>query len=99
MSKTANQNDVVVTLPDGTTRRFLGEVTAGEVAADIGPGLAKAALAARIPDQQLQLGRYVGAGIGGGGSVMRQSSEKGVQRTARFPTASGGLRAKEWQDL
>ena len=55
MSKTANQNNVVVTLPDGTTRRFLGEVTAGEVAADIGPGLAKAALAARIDGELVDL--------------------------------------------
>ena len=55
MPKTANQNNVVVTLPDGTTRRFLGEVTAGEVAADIGPGLAKAALAARIDGELVDL--------------------------------------------
>ena len=61
MSKTANQNNVVVTLPDGTTRRFLGGVTAGEVAADIGPGLAKAALAARIDGELVDLSSKIGS--------------------------------------
>ncbi len=61
MSKIANQNNVVVTLPDGTTRRFLGEVTAGEVAADIGPGLAKAALAARIDGELVDLSSKIGS--------------------------------------
>ena len=61
MSKTANQNNVVVTLPDGTTRRFLGGVTAGEVAADIGPGLARAALAARIDGELVDLSSEIGS--------------------------------------
>jgi threonyl-tRNA synthetase len=38
----------VVTLPDGSTRRFDHPVTVAEVAAGIGAGLAKAALAARV---------------------------------------------------
>ncbi len=38
----------VVTLPDGSQRSFDKPVTVAEVAADIGPGLAKAALAGRI---------------------------------------------------
>ena len=38
----------VVTLPDGSQRRYSGPVTVDQVAADIGPGLAKAALAARV---------------------------------------------------
>ncbi len=38
----------VVTLPDGSTREFAQSVTVHDVAADIGPGLAKAALAGRI---------------------------------------------------
>src|SRR3712207_2098552 len=37
-----------ITLPDGTVRRFDGPVTGTEVAAAIGPGLAKAALAMRV---------------------------------------------------
>jgi len=39
---------VQVTLPDGSTRDFDGPVTAAEVAADIGPGLAKAAIGAQV---------------------------------------------------
>ena len=37
-----------ITLPDGTVRRFDGPVTGTEVAAAIGPGLAKAALAMAV---------------------------------------------------
>ncbi len=38
----------VITLPDGSRREFERPVTVAEVAADIGPGLAKAALAGRV---------------------------------------------------
>ncbi|EGW55274.1 threonine--tRNA ligase [Candidatus Endoriftia persephonae] len=38
----------VITLPDGSTRRFDNPVSVYEVAADIGPGLAKATLAGRV---------------------------------------------------
>ena len=36
---------VAITLPDGSVRNFDGPVTGAELAAEIGPGLAKAALA------------------------------------------------------
>lgn len=39
---------VAITLPDGSVRSFPGPVTGLDVAKDIGPGLAKAALAIRI---------------------------------------------------
>jgi threonyl-tRNA synthetase len=39
---------VSIQLPDGSRREFPGPVTVGEVAASIGPGLAKAALGGRI---------------------------------------------------
>ena len=38
----------VITLPDGSHKRFDRPVTVAEVAASIGPGLAKAALAGRV---------------------------------------------------
>jgi len=41
----------VVTLPDGSQRSFDNPVTVAEVAADIGPGLAKATLAGKVNDQ------------------------------------------------
>ncbi len=39
---------VTITLPDGSTRSFDGPVTGAEIAADIGPGLARAAIAVAI---------------------------------------------------
>ena len=39
---------VAVTLPDGSRREFPGPVTGADVAAAIGPGLAKAAIAVKI---------------------------------------------------
>ena len=40
-----------ITLPDGSRREYAEPVTVADVAADIGPGLAKAALAGRAGDQ------------------------------------------------
>ena len=40
-----------ITLPDGSQREFPGPVTVAEVAASIGAGLAKAALAGKIGDR------------------------------------------------
>jgi threonyl-tRNA synthetase len=42
------KNVPVVTLPDGSTREFDQAVSVHDVAADIGPGLARAALAGRV---------------------------------------------------
>ncbi|MHB1217703.1 MAG: threonine--tRNA ligase [Alphaproteobacteria bacterium] len=39
---------VAITLPDGRVRRYEGAVTGAKLAADIGPGLAKAALVMRV---------------------------------------------------
>ena len=41
-------NPVAVTLPDGSRREFPHPVTGAELAATIGPGLAKAAIAIRV---------------------------------------------------
>ncbi|MDV7338248.1 threonine--tRNA ligase [Terasakiella sp. A23] len=46
---------VAITLPDGSVRNFDGSVTGAQVAADIGPGLAKAALAIRIDGEMKDL--------------------------------------------
>jgi threonyl-tRNA synthetase len=42
------KNAIAITLPDGSVRRFDAPVTGAELAADIGPGLAKAALAIKL---------------------------------------------------
>ena len=50
---------VVVTLPDGSRRPFDGTPTGGEVAASIGPGLAKAAIAVKIDGEVRDLDRPI----------------------------------------
>ena len=42
-----------ITLPDGSSRQFDAPVTVHDIAADIGPGLAKAALAGKVNDQMV----------------------------------------------
>jgi threonyl-tRNA synthetase len=46
--QTVDSPTLEITLPDGSQRRFDGPVTVADIAADIGPGLAKAALAGRV---------------------------------------------------
>lgn len=48
-------NMITITLPDGSERQFPAPVTIADVAADIGPGLAKAALAGRIDGRLVDL--------------------------------------------
>jgi threonyl-tRNA synthetase len=48
-----------ITLPDGSVRHFAGPVTGTTVAADIGPGLARAALAMKIDGKLLDLARVI----------------------------------------
>jgi threonyl-tRNA synthetase len=50
---------ITITLPDGSTRDHESGVTAGEIAASIGKGLAKAALAARVDDDWYDLDRPI----------------------------------------
>ncbi|HEV2748096.1 MAG TPA: threonine--tRNA ligase [Allosphingosinicella sp.] len=50
---------VAITLPDGTVREIEPGTTAAEVAAAIGPGLAKAALAARVNGEVRDLNRPI----------------------------------------
>ncbi len=51
--------NVKLTLPDGSVRDYRAPVTGAAVAADIGPGLAKAALAARIDGEMWDLNREI----------------------------------------
>src|SRR5260370_1955119 len=48
-----------VTLPDGKRLEFAGPVTGAKIAAAIGPGLAKAAIAVRIDDRPRDLATVV----------------------------------------
>ena len=42
---------ITITLPDGSRREFAAPPTVADVAASIGPGLAKAALAGRVGER------------------------------------------------
>jgi len=50
---------VAITLPDGSVRKFDNPVTVGEVAASIGPGLAKAALGGRVDGKLVDVSHRV----------------------------------------
>ena len=50
---------VAITLPDGSVRDYEAAPSGGQIAADIGPGLAKAALAVRVDDALWDLGRPI----------------------------------------
>ncbi len=50
---------VALTLPDGSVRRYDAPVTGAKLAADIGPGLAKAALAVRVSGEMRDLTREI----------------------------------------
>ena len=49
----------VVMLPDGSERRFDAPVTVHDVAADIGPGLAKAALAGVVDGREVDTSHVI----------------------------------------
>lgn len=57
----AEKSVVSLTLPDGSVRTFEGPVTGTELAADIGPGLAKAAIAWKVNGEIRDLTRAVTA--------------------------------------
>ena len=50
---------VAITLPDGSVRQFEKPVTVGEVAASIGPGLAKAALGGKVDGKLVDVSHRV----------------------------------------
>ena len=50
---------VAITLPDGSVRRYEGPVTGAQLAADIGPGLARAALVVRVDGELRDLSREI----------------------------------------
>jgi threonyl-tRNA synthetase len=52
-------DQVAITLPDGSVRHFARPVDGATVAADIGPGLAKAALAVRVDGDMWDLARAI----------------------------------------
>lgn len=60
MAEAADNAQITITLPDGSARDFAGPVTGAEIAADIGPGLAKAALAVKVDGELVDLSATIG---------------------------------------
>lgn len=56
-------NELHITLPDGSTRVLPAGATARDLAAQVGPGLAKAAIAARVNGEVRDLGRPLPDGV------------------------------------
>jgi threonyl-tRNA synthetase len=54
-----SSDQIAITLPDGSVRRFARGVTGGEIAASIGPGLAKAAVAVKLDGEAKDLTRPI----------------------------------------
>lgn len=61
MSDLASADQITITLPDGSARTHARGVTGADVAADIGPGLAKAALAVKVDGEIRDLARPIEA--------------------------------------
>ncbi len=59
MSAPASADHIVITLPDGKTLTFPRGVTGGDIAASIGPGLAKAALILTVNGEEYDLFRPI----------------------------------------
>lgn len=76
--------EINVTLPDGSTRTIGSGATAGDLAADIGPGLAKAALIATVDDVEVDLDRPLADGQQV--AIITADSDAGLE-TLRHSTA------------
>ena len=77
-------SDIRVTLPDGSTRILPAGATAGDLAADIGPGLAKAALIATVDDAEVDLSAALADGQQV--AIITADSDAGLE-TLRHSTA------------
>lgn len=77
-------SDITVSLPDGSSRTLPEGSTAGDLAADIGPGLAKAALIAETNGTEIDLD--VPLGDGDEVSIVVADSDQGIF-TLRHSTA------------
>jgi threonyl-tRNA synthetase len=75
---------ITITLPDGSAREYPEGTTAADVAASIGPRLAKAAVAASVDGAEVDLGRPLASG--GKVAIIADDSEAG-RHVLRHSTA------------
>jgi len=89
---------VAITLPDGSSRSYPAPVTGADVAADIGPGLAKAALAVRVDGELRDLARQIEADAAL--SIVTAKDEDGVEVIRHDAAHILAEAAKElWPDI
>jgi threonyl-tRNA synthetase len=67
----------VITLPDGSQRSFDNPVTVAQVAADIGAGLAKAALAGKINDREVDTSYLINEDVSL--AIITEKSEEAIE--------------------
>src|SRR3989338_5911563 len=67
----------VITLPDGSRREYPQPVTVADIAASIGPGLARAALAGRVNVKLVDTSFRVEKGAGG--ATITDKSREGIE--------------------
>ena len=68
---------VAITLPDGSKREFDAPVTVADIAASIGAGLAKAALAGKVDGKLVDLSHVVAADAAG--SIITGKDPEGLE--------------------
>src|SRR5256714_10144872 len=89
---------VTVTLPDGSRREFADPVTGAELAAAIGPGLAKAAVAIKIDGRPRDLATLIDHDAAG--AIITRDMAEGVRSLRPHPApcmaeaGQGGLSRK-----
>ena len=77
-------SDLTITLPDGSSRTLADGATGADLAADIGPGLAKAALLVNVDGEGRDLDRPLDDGTSV--SIVTAESDEGLH-TLRHSTA------------
>ena len=77
-----------ITLPDGSQRQFANPVTGAEVAAAIGPGLAKAALAVKLNGEVKDLSHLITADVINEFALFRGVFAAGERTIQKLPTPS-----------
>jgi len=66
-----------ITLPDGSSRQFDHPVSVFDVAKDIGPSLAKAAVAGRVNDQLVDISYQIDGDVDLG--IITSASDEGLE--------------------
>jgi len=81
-----------ITLPDGSVKDYDQPVTAGQIAADIGPGLAKAAIGAKVDGTLVDLTRLIESDAQVSIITQPRANKKGLSKGEPDPDAMYLLR-------